>query len=137
MSEQNLQLDFFTTTTEEPTEQNQLVGSLLQAPSAAIAHLDEPISLHAGESLYPSITNVVHEVYEIGDTVKILRPTEEEDYETFNYLDYYFPHLLKPKIKGTIIQILPYQPTQYEVEFNCKEHDNRIQIYHKYLQWLG
>ena len=69
--------------------------------------------------------------YEIGDVVKIIYPTEEEDAEMYYYLHYYYSHL-KGK-KGRVVKILPYKKLQYRVEFDIKHEDRIITLYHENL----
>ena len=78
----------------------------------------------------------VFEPLKEGDTVLLVMPSEEQDFEMHNLIKYYYPHLLKPKIKGRILRKLPYKKTQYEVEFNCSG-DNVLSIYEEYLKWLA
>ncbi|MGE7983675.1 hypothetical protein [Solibacillus sp. NPDC093137] len=69
--------------------------------------------------------------YEVGDVVKIIYPTEEEDAEMYNYLHYYYSHL-KGK-KGRVVKVLPYKKLQYEVEFDTKHEERLLTLYHENL----
>lgn len=70
--------------------------------------------------------------FETGDIVKLVFPTEQEDFELFNYLEHYYSHLKNKE--GRIVQVMPYKKLQYQIIFNVKNEDNQLIMYHTYLK---
>jgi len=75
--------------------------------------------------------------YNIGDSVRMTIPGEEEDPETHDYLKYYYGHL--QKTNGVITAVLPYKKLQYAVKFQVKgeREDVILYLYHEHLQWIA
>lgn len=75
--------------------------------------------------------------YDVGDTVRILIPNEEDDPETHDYLKYYYGHL--QKINGVIAALLPYKKVQYAVNFQVKGEgeDVILYLYHEHIEWIA
>lgn len=103
----------------------------LKADLGAIATFEEEL-VEASGTDHTEACNAGEVVsYEVGDVVKIIFPTEEEDSEMYNYLHYYYSHL-KGK-KGRVLKVLPYKKLQYQVEFDIKNEDRFVTLYHENL----
>lgn len=75
------------------------------------------------------------EAYEVGNVVTVDFPTEESDFELYNYLRYYYPHIEGKK--GRILKIMPYSKLQYLIEFDAKHEERTLILDHRNLVWIS
>lgn len=133
----NHQLDLFTEPVSDISQEVsierevQIIETLSEKPQ----HPENEFDMNSVRNdIMPTIKQGIVS-YEVGDIVKILMPSVEEDSEAYWWMYYYFSHL--KNAKGRISRVLTYSRLQYEIEFDVKHEDNRTILYHEHLTWIS